>query len=136
MTLAEIRSYLRDTFPQVFATQDIVVETAAGGSASLRLEPGEQHLRPGNIVSGPTLMMLADAGAYAALLSQSEAARMAVTTNLNISFLRASALGRPILMEARVMKEGRRLAVLVCEAKAPDGRVLAHATVTYAMPAP
>lgn len=134
MTLDEIRRYLADEFPQVFTTQALSVEAADEGAAVLRLVPDGQHLRPGGIVSGPTLMMLADAAAYAALLSVSEAAKMAVTSNLNVSFLRASPPGSAIVQDARVIKPGRRLSVIVAEAKDEDGRVLAHATMTYAMP--
>lgn len=135
MTLDEIRRYLAEEFAQVFATQDIAVVSAGKGAAVLRLQPGGQHLRPGGIVSGPTLMMLADAAAYAALLSVSAAAKMAVTSNFNVSFLRAVPPGSAILQEARIIKPGKRLSVLVCEATDEDARVLAHATMTYAMPA-
>jgi uncharacterized protein (TIGR00369 family) len=134
MTLDEIRRYLVEEFAEVFARQEISVVSAADGAAVLRLVPDGQHLRPGGIVSGPTLMMLADAAAYAALLSLSAAAKMAVTANLSVTFLRAAPPGSAILQDARVLKEGRRLAILVCEARDEDGRVLAHTTTTYAMP--
>lgn len=134
MTLDEIRSFLASDFPAMFAAQDLVLEAAWGGKATLRLNPDGQHLRPGNIVSGPTFMMLADAGAYAALLSLGDHCKLAVTTNLNVSFLRAGVAGEQIRQEARVIKPGRRLAVIVTEAFGRDGAALAHATMTYAMP--
>ncbi|MEM8663590.1 MAG: PaaI family thioesterase [Pseudomonadota bacterium] len=134
MTLEEIRAFLLHEFPQVFKTQTLSVEAAQGGAARLRLTPDDAHLRPGNVVSGPTLMMLADAGAYAALLSLGPEAKMAVTANLNISFLRAAAPGAAIIQTANVIKSGRRLSVIVAEAMGPDGRVLAHTTMSYAMP--
>jgi uncharacterized protein (TIGR00369 family) len=80
-------------------------------------------------------MMLADAAAYAALLSVSAESKMAVTTNLNVSFLRAAPPGSAILQDARIIKGGRRLSVIVAEAADEEGRVLAHTTMTYAMPA-
>ncbi|WP_420392047.1 PaaI family thioesterase [Acuticoccus sp.] len=134
MTLSEIRDYLAAEFPQVFESNDITVDAAAGGVATMRLLPAEKHLRPGGIISGPTLMMLADAAAYAALLSLSDGAKMAVTTNLNISFLRAAPPGAPIRQSATVVKAGRRLAVVVAEAFDPAEALLAHTTMTYAMP--
>ncbi len=134
MHLADVRDYLAREFPQVFGTGHIRVEAAEAGVATLALTPGEAHLRPGRTVSGPTLMMLADAAAYAALLSLPAEARMAVTTNLNMSFLRAGVAGAPIRMVARVVKPGRRLSVIVAEAFAGD-TMLAHCTMTYAMPA-
>lgn len=135
MTLAEIRAYLSAEFPQVFNATGPVLEEADGGTAALVLAPDYAHLRPGGIISGPTLMMLADAAAYAALLSLSAGAMMAVTTNLSISFLRAAPPGARIRQSACVVKPGRRLSVVVAEAFDPAGTLLAHTTMTYAMPA-
>lgn len=134
MPLDVIQGYLRAEFPQVFAVQDIAVERALGGNATLRLNPGEAHMRPGGVISGPTLMMMADAAAYAALLSLSEAAKMAVTSNLNVSFLRGAPPGRAIIQTAAVIKLGRRLSVITGEAMGEDGVAYAHTTMTYAMP--
>lgn len=134
MTLSEIREFLAAEFAPVFVDQEVVVEAADGGVARLRMVPDARHLRPGAIVSGPTLMMLADTAAYAALLSLPEDARMAVTANLSVSFLKA---GRgPIVQEARVVRPGRRLATILAEARDEAGTPLALATLTYAMPAP
>ncbi|ORE92121.1 thioesterase superfamily protein [Stappia sp. 22II-S9-Z10] len=135
MLLAELTDYLERDFPQVFAAGVVRVAAADAGEAELVLTPGEAHLRPGGIISGPTLMMLADAAAYAALLSLSADAKMAVTTNLNISFLRGGKAGEEIRTVARVVKPGRRLSVIVAEAFDGSGALLAHTTMTYAMPA-
>ena len=133
MLLSEVRNYLVADFPQVFGEGTIVVESADGGVATLRLTPGEAHLRPGGLVSGPTLMMLSDAAAYAALLSLSDGAKMAVTSNLNISFLRGGRAGEDIRVVASVVKPGRRLSVIVAEAFGGEA-LLSHCTMTYAIP--
>lgn len=135
MSLPAIRAYLTAEFPAVFGAGCTTVEAADEGVATLLLAPEPRHLRPGGIVSGPTLMTLADAAAYAALLSLSDAAKMAVTSNLNISFLRAGAPNGPIRQTALVVKPGRRLSVIVAEAFDVNGALLAHCTMTYAMPA-
>ena len=136
MTLAEVRDYLETEFAQVFGPdKGMTLEAAAEGISVVRLQPAEAHRRPGGIVSGPTLMMLADAGAYAALLSLDAHAKMAVTTNLNINFLRAAPLAGDILTHARVLKNGRRLAVIECEATSGNGDgIIAHTVMTYAIP--
>lgn len=134
MTADEVRAYLAAEFPQVFGDGTVRVDDAAQGRATLRLTPGEPHLRPGGVVSGPTLMMLADAAAYAALLSLNAGTKMAVTSNLNVTFLRGARLGEDIVQRAEVIRSGRRLAVIVCEAFGGGDRLLAHATMTYAMP--
>jgi len=59
MTLSEIREFLAAEFAPVFVDQEVVVEAAEGGTARLSMVPDGRHLRPGAIVSGPTLMMLA-----------------------------------------------------------------------------
>ncbi|MEM7693664.1 MAG: PaaI family thioesterase [Pseudomonadota bacterium] len=128
-----VTAHLRETFPQMFEGQALSIEAASDGVATLRLAPGVRHLRPGNVVSGPTFMMLADAAAYVALLSRSADAAPAVTSNLSISFLSAGRADAPILQRAAVVKAGRRLATIVAEASSEDGRRLTHATLTYVM---
>jgi len=135
MRLSEIDAFLEAEFPQVFGTGTIAVEEAEAGRARLRLTPADAHLRPGAVVSGPTLMTLADAAGYVALLSLGAEAKMAVTSNLNMSFLRAARLGADIVQTATVIKPGRRLSVILAEALSTEGDLLAHATMTYAMPA-
>ncbi|MEM0908551.1 MAG: PaaI family thioesterase [Pseudomonadota bacterium] len=136
MTRDAIDLFLKEEFPQVFKDDALQLEEAGRGRAALRLSPGDKHLRPGGVISGPTLMMLADAAAYAALLSLTEEAKMAVTSNLNISFLRAAPPAEAIVQTAEVIKAGKRISVIVCEALGGDGTVFAHATMSYVMPAP
>jgi uncharacterized protein (TIGR00369 family) len=59
---------------------------------------------------------------------------MAVTTNININFLRKPA-ARDVLAECRVIKLGRSLSVIdVMLYSEGDDRPVAHATGTYAIP--
>src|SRR3546814_12246484 len=53
---------------------------------------GEQNLRPGGTVSGPTMMAMADCAAYLLILGLIGPVALAVTTNLNINFLRKPGL--------------------------------------------
>jgi acyl-coenzyme A thioesterase PaaI-like protein len=60
---------------------------------------------------------------------------LAVTTSLNINFLRKGAPGQDVLAAARLMKLGKRLAVgevNLFSGGAPDP--IAHATTTYSIP--
>lgn len=93
-----------------------------------------RHLRPGGTVSGPTLMTLADTAMYLAVLSRVGPRALAVTTSLNINFLR-----RPdcaiVAAECRLLKLGRRLAVGdVLLYGDDDPRPVAQANVTYSLP--
>src|ERR1700712_3331259 len=111
MSVAELEKFLHIEFPQAFSGGDISIESADGASCLLRQRYSDQMLRPGRSVSGPTLMALADFAMYVVLLSAIGPVGLAVTTNLNINFLRKGAPGQDVLAEARLLKLGKRLAV-------------------------
>lgn len=135
MDVEALSSFLEREFPQVNADGIAFTVTGAGsGFASMRLDPLERHLRPGGTVSGPTLFALADVAAYLAILAQIGPVALAVTTNLNINFLRKPELG-PIDAVAKLLKLGKRLAVVdIAMTSAMNGQLVAHATSTYSIP--
>ena len=135
MSVAELERFLQAEFPQAFSGGDISIESADGTSCLLRQRYGEQMLRPGGTISGPTLMALADFAMYVVLLSAIGPIGLAVTTNLNINFLRKGAPGQDVLAAARLLKLGRRLAVgevNLLTGTSPDP--IAHVTSTYSIP--
>ena len=135
MTVAELTAFLRKEFPQVFSDDDISIESADGLSCLLRQRYSERMLRPGGTVSGPTLMALADFAMYVVLLSAIGPVGLAVTTNLNINFLRKGQPGQDVLAVAKLLKLGKRLAVgevSLLSAESPDP--IAHVTATYSIP--
>jgi uncharacterized protein (TIGR00369 family) len=88
------------------------------------------------LISGPTLMSLADTAAYALVLAHVGDQLMAVTSQLNMSFLRGAAPG-DIHAEAEMLRLGRRMAV--CDVRLwteSRDRLAAQANVTYALPQP
>ena len=97
MSVAELEKFLHDEFPQAFRGGDISIESADGESCLLRQRYSDQMLRPGGTVSGPTLMALADFAMYVVLLSAIGPIGLAVTTNLNINFLRMGHPGQDVL---------------------------------------
>src|ERR1700761_3462456 len=135
MTVAELERFLQVEFPQAFAAGDISIESADGTTCLLRQTYGERMLRPGGTVSGPTLMSLADLAMYVVLLSAIGPIGLAVTTSLNINFLRKGQPGQDVLAAARLLKLGKRLAVgevSLTSGTAPDP--IAHVTATYSIP--
>jgi uncharacterized protein (TIGR00369 family) len=95
---------------------------------------GDQLLRPGGTLSGPSLMALADTAMWAALLAMIGPVALSVTVNLNIDFLRKPG---PVdaIAETRILKLGKRLAVGdVLISSDGDPEPVAHASVTYAIP--
>jgi uncharacterized protein (TIGR00369 family) len=135
MTVAEIEAFLHREFPQAFSSGDIQIETADGQTSLLRQPYNERMLRPGGTVSGPTLMALADFAMYVVLLSAIGPVGLAVTTNLNINFLRKGQPGQDIVAAAKLTKLGKRLAfgdVQILSGSSPDP--IAHASATYSIP--
>ena len=136
MSVPELELFLHDVFPQAFRIGgDIKIEHADGRSCRVRQRYGDRMLRPGGTISGPTLMALADCAMYVVLLSAIGPVGLAVTTNLNINFLRKGAAEQDVLAEARLLKLGKRLAVgevTLLSADSPDP--VAHVTATYSIP--
>jgi uncharacterized protein (TIGR00369 family) len=125
--------FLDKEFPQA-ATAGMTIEHLDDKTIRLRLPTSEQHLRPGGTVSGPTLVWLADVGFYLLILGQLGPVALAVTTNLNINFMRKPEPA-DLIGEGRLMKLGRALAVgdFTIRSDGSDEPV-AHATLTYSLP--
>jgi uncharacterized protein (TIGR00369 family) len=125
----------RHEFPHSFGSGDTIIESADGETCLLRQRYNDNMLRPGGTVSGPTLMALADCAMYVVLLSAIGPVGLAVTTNLNINFLRKGEAGQDVLAAARIMKLGKRLAVgEVTLMSATSSDPIAHVTSTYSIP--
>jgi uncharacterized protein (TIGR00369 family) len=136
LTVGELEAYLRAEFPQVFnADSGVLIEDAWHGGARVRQTWREALIRPGGTISGATMMALADFAMYVAVLAAIGPVGLAVTTNLNINFLRKP--GRAdLLAEAKLMKLGKRLAVgEVAVTSAGSDDIVAHVTATYSIPA-
>jgi uncharacterized protein (TIGR00369 family) len=137
MSVAELDAFLRAELPHMFRYDSLLIEHADGRTCRIRQGFHETMLRPGGTVSGPTLMTLADGAMYVLLLSAIGPVSLAVTTNLNINFLRKGAAGPDLLAEARLLKLGRRLAVGEVTLKSGDSPdPIAHVTATYSIPNP
>jgi uncharacterized protein (TIGR00369 family) len=135
MSVAELAAFLLKEFPQAFASGDITIERADGETCLIRERFHDRMLRPGGTVSGPTLMALADVAMYVVLLSAIGPVGLAVTTNLNINFLRKGQPGQDVLAAAKILKLGKRLAVgevSLMSGRSPDP--IAHVTATYSIP--
>ena len=100
----------------------------------MRRQFHEDTISPGGTISGPTMMELADFAMYVAVFSAVGPMPLAVTTNLNINFLRKPAPA-DLLADAKLLKVGKRLAVGEV-AIYSDGLAepVAHVTSTYSLP--
>lgn len=93
--------------------------------------------RLGDTISGPVMMAAADAAMYAVIIAHVEHGQYAVTSHLNIEFLRRPPPG-DIYVRAHMLKLGRRFIPCRVELFAADRETLvAHVAGAYAlMPAP
>jgi len=128
---------LADFFVEAFPGQRKsahAFEELRPGFVRIRQSAETAMARPGGIVSGPTQMGLADRAAYAVILAHIGIVPMAVTSNLNMSFLRGIEM-RDFYADASLIKLGRRLATVDVRIW-QDGpeNIAAQSTVTYALP--
>ena len=130
-TPSDIAAFIALEFPHYTCT----VESVGRRCATLRQPIGIGELRPGGTVSGPVLMALADLALYVAILADIGIVPLAVTTSLNINFLRKPSADKAVIAQCRLLKLGRTLAVgEVSLYSEGDPDPVAHVVGTYALP--
>jgi uncharacterized protein (TIGR00369 family) len=131
MTVDELNDFLAEAFD---AERPYRVEQVEQGRVTVTMDAATALLRPGNTVAGPVLMTLADAAAYAAVLAHIGRVALAVTSNLDINFLRKTERAQ-VTAVAELLKLGRRLAIVDVRMRSDtEADLIAQATVTYAIP--
>jgi uncharacterized protein (TIGR00369 family) len=132
MTIAEIEALMDQHFAE--ARSFTSIESLGDRTLALRMPYHKALVRAGGTISGPAMMALADTAAYYLTLAYAGPVPHAATANLDIHFL-----ARPgpvdLIATARLLRLGRRLAVSTVDIRSAGGdEVVAHATVTYALP--
>ncbi len=129
----DFNTILREELPWAVDT-GMTLESIHNGSATMKLPYHHRSTRPGGSISGPHIMMLADACMYAVVLSMIGSVKLAVTTNFNINFLRKPTES-DLIAEGSIIKLGKRLAILEVSVYAGEkNQLIAHATGTYSIP--
>ena len=133
MDKSALAEFLDAEFPQV--AHEFTIEHVEEMAIRVRLNVGEQHLRPGGTVSGPSMFALADVSIYLATLAMIGPKALSVTTNIAMDFMRKPAAATDLICEARLLKLGRSLAVGDCLLYSDGGsEPVARASMTYAIP--
>lgn len=130
MTIAEIEALMDAGFPDWRRFSEI--SELGEHDITLRMPFRPDLVRAGGTISGPALMALADTAAYFVTLAHAGPVPSAATANLDIHFL-ARPKAADITCTATMLRLGRRLAVSKVDMFS-DGDLVAHATVTYALP--
>jgi len=131
----ELTRLLSAEFPQVWSRESgLSIEEIWSGGCRLRQAFREQSLRPGATISGATIMALGDYAVYIAVLATIGWEPLAVTTNLNVNFLRKPGR-KDLLADCDLIKMGKRLAVgEVTIREEGHDEPIAHLTSTYSVP--
>ena len=135
LSVDELVRLLSAEFPPMLAPDaGLSIEEVWHGGCRLRQAFRKSSLRPGDTISGVTIMALGDYAMYVALLATIGWVPLAVTTSLTVNFLRKPPPG-DLLADCKLLKLGKRLAVGEVTIR-PDGTAdaVAHMTSTYSIP--
>jgi uncharacterized protein (TIGR00369 family) len=130
MTIDELETLMNQYFPDWRRFSSIV--SLGERDLTLRMPLRPDLMRAGGTISGPALMALADTAAYFVTLAHAGPVPSAATANLDIHFLVRPQPG-DITATATMLRLGRRLAVSRVDLMSGE-LLVAHATVTYALP--
>ena len=131
MDVDALNRFLAEAFE---TDRSYLVTDVREGRLQAKVPASAVGLRPGGTVSGPTLMGLADGAAYCLILAHIGPVALAVTSSLNISFLRKPQPAG-VEAEATFLKLGRKLAVVEVRLRSEGSpELVAQAVVTYAIP--
>jgi len=127
----EIVAFMQAAFPR---SRFSIVE-AGHKAATIRHAVTPDDLRPGDTVSGPTMMALADTALYVAIHATLGITPHAVTSSLNINFLRRPSATQALVAVCKLLRVGRSLVVgEVSICSDGDAEPVAHVVGTYAIP--
>ena len=132
VTVAEINAFLAAEF----AGAGNHCESVGARSAVARLDTADVNLRPGGIISGPTVFGVCDAALYYACFTVMGIEPMVLTSEMSIRFLRP-ARGAILRARADLHHAGRRSLIGTVIAWTDDpAKPVAAAQGTYVAPLP
>ncbi len=101
------------------------------GSASVALPFREELIRPGGVLHGSSYELVADVAMWVAIMTKVGIEPMAVTIEMKTSFFKGATTD--ILAKANILKLGKRVTFGEAEIFS-NGELMAHSTLSYAMP--
>ncbi len=135
LNASQIEAIIKRGVP-LFEDLGIRVEAVSDTEACVRLPYATRLLRPGGSVSGPALMAVIDSAMYALILKAIGREEMALTSDIQLRFLRRAA-ATDVIGKARFLKQGSRLLSFEVELFSKgEKEPCVHATGSYVMPHP
>jgi uncharacterized protein (TIGR00369 family) len=108
------------------------LEHAEQGSATLRMKVQPRHMQIHGVVHGGVLASLADtAGGLAIYLALPRGSR-AATVEMKMNFLEPVQSGT-VFAEARILRQGKYLAVVECDLRDDRNRMVAKSLMTFSL---
>ena len=111
----------------------ITVVGLGEGMALLEMTPTEKHGQPRRLRHGGMISALADSAMGRSLRTIKPGVARAMSFDLKLSFISPATVGEPLRASGRVVQAGRRVAVAECRVEAPEGRLVATASGTFAI---
>jgi acyl-coenzyme A thioesterase 13 len=108
----------------------VTLEEIEEGRATAKLVVAEHLQNWGGTLHGGAIATIVDNVGTVAIMSRDRDGRPGVTTDLNVTYLRAAPAGSTVLVEAICLKAGRTLAFVEVELKTPNGQLLAQGRMT------
>lgn len=130
-----INEFLQQSMPSA-TDMDMRCTDVGDGWATVQWEYGPRWLRPGNYISGPLLMAMADTALYCAVFGRiGRIEPMAVTSELTTHFLRP-AVDSDVTARAELLRISGRAAYgeVRLTLDADPTTLVAHSTGTYVLP--
>ncbi|MGE8547473.1 PaaI family thioesterase [Alcaligenes sp. Marseille-Q7550] len=132
MDIQQARESLSTLFAPWVQALRLQVEQIGDGGATLRLPFSDQITHVAGVICGQVYMAAADTAMVLAVSSSLGEFRPMTTVSLNTSFVRPVSQG-DVLVQAQVLKRGKSLAFGDVKLLDEQGRLVAHATTTYAL---
>jgi uncharacterized protein (TIGR00369 family) len=131
LTPAAVDAFIASVFPAAARTH--ACDSIGPGVAVARWRYDAAELRPGGLISGPTQFATADLALWYVSFTVLGLAPMAVTSDLQIAFLRP-ATGGDLLARAELLRAGKTRITgrVLLWIEGREDRPVAHATGSYA----
>lgn len=109
VTASELNAHLREIFgPEMLGVTTEMVTELEYGMVLTTMDVNPRQMRPGNIISGPTVFSACDAALFYACLSVYGLDMMMLTSDMQIRFLRP-AIGTTLRARCRILNVGSKL---------------------------
>lgn len=110
------------------------VESVEPGRVTLSLPVTPELVHAGGVLCGQAILAAADTAMLVAMIAELGEFRPMTTVQLQASFLRpVPKVAERVAVVARVLRSGRTLSYGDVEFRAGDGKLAAHATMTYCL---